>query len=342
MSQYPDHDAGDECNRINALRLEANALQILGALVLQADDIGTHAIEYGVNNWPVIPLKGKLPAIPNPHLKGSRERQGCHGECGLHGHGVHDATTDVTILASWWGGQYAGCNIGGRVPESIFVLDVDPRNGGLESVAALEKKYGKLPETLMTLSGRGDCGCHRFYRRPPGRLSHKQLGPGIDLKSSTGYVVLAPSIHPETGRPYVRIDAQVAAPPAWLIDLVKPEPPKTPPRKTRPLPRFSRGPSIADKFTASTSWFDILIPHGWHCADADPDADGARWLHPTHTSACSATIRNGCLFVYSPNTVFDTTEPGYPCGYTKFRAYALLNHDGDLSAAARALTGKAA
>ena len=39
-----------------------------------------------------------------------------------------------------------------------------------------------------------------------------------------------------------------------------------------------------------------------------PTRDGAHWLHPTATSACSATIRNGCLFVCSPNTPFDITE----------------------------------
>ena len=118
---------------------------------------------------------------------------------------------------------------------------------------------------------------------------------------------------------------------------------KNPPKVARALPRFRDGaPSIADKFSASTSWLDILTPHGWRCLCSDPDADGARWLHPTHTSSCSATIRNGCLFVYSSNTVFDATEAGYPRGYTKFRAFALLNHDGDLSAAARSLTGKVA
>jgi hypothetical protein len=340
---YIGKDNGDdEFTRVDELKLVANAIRELGANVLDIDDIGIHAIEYGAYNWPTIPLNGKLPAIPNSHPKGSRERQECHGECGLYGHGVYDATTDVAVIASWWGGRHAGCNIGGRVPESMFVIDVDPRNGGLESVGALEDKHGKLPETLMTLSGRGDGGCHRFYRRPPGMLSRTRLGPGIDLKTSTGYVVLPPSIHPETGRPYVRIDGLVAAPPTWLIDLLKPEQPQTPPRKTRSLSRFWGGSSIADNFSTSASWFDILIPHGWRCRDADSDADGARWLHPTHTSACSATIRNGCLFVYSPNTVFDVTEPGNPCGYTKFRAYALLNYEGDLSAAARALTGKVA
>lgn len=342
MYYQHDQDADNEQDYANMLRLEANAMCVLGASVLHADDLGTHAIEYGVNNWLILPLIGKLPAIPNPHRRGSHERRDCHGECGLHGHGVHDATTDVAVIASWWGGRYAGCNIGGRVPDSMFVLDVDPRNGGLEAVAELQAQHGVLPETLMTVSGRGDGGCHRFYRRPPGRLSQKRLGPGIDLKSSAGYVVLPPSIHPETGRAYVRVDAPVAAPPAWLIDLVKPELPRIPSRRIQPTPRRSRGRSIADRFTASTTWFDVLVPHGWTCLDADPDADGARWLHPAHTSACSATIRNGCLFVYTPNTAFDVTEPGYPRGYTKFRAYALLNHHSDLSAAARALSGRVA
>jgi hypothetical protein len=81
----------------------------------------------------------------------------------------------------------------------------------------------------------------------------------------------------------------------------------------------------------------VLEPQGWECLDYDPDADGARWLHPNHTSRCSATIRHGCLFVWSTNTAFAVTEPGHPRGYTKFRAYAVLNHKGDMSAAARAI-----
>jgi hypothetical protein len=79
------------------------------------------------------------------------------------------------------------------------------------------------------------------------------------------------------------------------------------------------------------------MPHGWECLSPNPDGDGAKWLHPTATSACSATIRNNCLFVYSPNTPFAVTESRDPKGYTKFRAHAVLNHDGDMSAAARAL-----
>ena len=153
-------------------------------------------------------------------------------------------------------------------------------------------------------------------------------------------MVLPPSIHPDTRRPYTRIERPVAAPPDWLINLLLPEPPP-PPRKRPGVGKFF-GPSIADEYSANTSWADILEPHGWRCADDHcPDADGARWLHPTATSACSATVRNSCLFVWSTNTVFDISEPGYPRGYTRFKAYALLNFDGDMSAAARALKGVA-
>jgi hypothetical protein len=336
-----DQGARSEFDGVDRLNGEGNAMRILGASVLNSVDIGTHAIEYGVSNWPILPLNGKLPAIPNPHPRGSSQRRDCHGECGLHGHGVHDATADAQVIASWWGGRFAGCNIGGRVPDSMFVLDMDPRNGGLESLADLERKHGTLPETLTTVSGRGDGGCHRFYRRPPGKLSCKQLGPGIDLKTSTGYVVLAPSIHPETGRPYTRIDAPVAAPPNWLRALMAFEQSTKWGKVRRSLPgHWSAAASIADRFSAITSWMEILSPHGWQCFCSDPDGDGARWLHPTHTSSCSATIRNGCLFVYSSNTVFDTTESGYPRGYTKFRAFAVLNYGGDLSAAASALSGR--
>jgi hypothetical protein len=301
----------------------ATAIRELKATVIDTDDIGAHAIEYAIHRWPVFPLNGKIPAIAG-------------------GRGVLDATIDITIVARWWGGRYRGCNIGGRVPAPMFVLDVDPRHGGLDTIAALEQRHGPLPDTLTTISGRGDGGNHTFWRRPPGTLSSTRLGPGIDIKTSTGYVVLPPSIHSDSGQPYTRIERSVAAPPAWLIELLLPEPAPTTPARKPLRPKQFYGASVADEFSANTSWHDILTPHGCRCRDADPDADGARWLHPTHTSACSATVRNGCLFVWSPNTVFDISEPSNPKGYTKFRAYALLEHDGDMSAAARALTGKVA
>lgn len=284
---------------------------------MSPDELMAIAIEYGLHGWPVFPLSGKVP------FKGT--------------HGVLDATTDPAIIAEWWGSRYRGANIGGQIPAAMFMLDIDPYHGGDERLAALVQQHGPLPQTLTDLSGRGDGGAHYFYRRPAGKLSSTRLGRGLDIKDSNGYGVLPPSVHPDTGKPYTRIERPVAAPPNWLVHLLLPEPAPIP--KTSKIPRLTRfwGPSIADEYSANSSWIDVLAPHGWRCDAANPDADGAKWLHPTATSACSATVKKGCLFVYSPNTPFDITEPSNPKGYTRFRAYAVLNFDGDMSAAARAL-----
>jgi hypothetical protein len=94
---------------------------------------------------------------------------------------------------------------------------------------------------------------------------------------------------------------------------------------------------VAEQFNATVSWTQVLGPHGWTCPDPDPDADGARWRHPGATNPKSATIRHGLLFVYSAATPFTPTEAGAPHGYSRFRAYAVLEHRGDMRAAARAL-----
>lgn len=291
--------------------------------------LGAEALDYARHHWPVFPLNGKVPAISKR----------------IGGRGVLDATTDLAIVTAWWSGRYAGCNIGLRLPEHIIVIDIDPRNGGLEALAALETKYGKLPETLTTISGRGDGGRHLYFRRPPGTLSARRLGDGIDLKEHSGYVVAAPSLHPASGQPYVRIDRPVAITPAWLIKLLtEPITPKPAHRITPALTRWSLSGglvgSIADEFNARTGWAEILEPHGWSCRDVRPGAEGARWLHPRATSDCSATIgRDGRLYVYSTNTVFEPTSAGDKHGYSKFHAYAVLEHGGDMKAAARHLRG---
>jgi hypothetical protein len=222
------------------------------------------------------------------------------------------------------------------------MIDIDPRHGGDESWAHLNARYGPFPDCLKTISGRGDGGCHLYVRRPPGRLTARHVGSGIDLKTSSGYAVMAPSIHPDSGMSYTLVDGMVPTPPEWFIELVTEN--RLPHNRselrsphTRPPSQHRSSPSLAHRYASLVSWADVLEPHGWECLDYSPDEDGSRWLHPTATSLCSATIRYGCLFVYSTNTPFVPTEAGNPHGYTKFRAYAELNHNGDLRAAARAL-----
>ena len=77
MFHHKDECAWGESDGVDQLSAEGIAIPTLGASVMNSADIGTHAIEYGINNWPILPLNGKLPAIPNPHRSGGRQRRDC-------------------------------------------------------------------------------------------------------------------------------------------------------------------------------------------------------------------------------------------------------------------------
>jgi len=84
----------------------------------------------------------------------------------------------------------------GSVSQRV-VVDVDPRNGG-----TLEAAYGLgLPPTRTVVTGSG--GHHLHYRIPVNaRVKSRKLADGIEVKGEGGFVVLPPSLHPETGQPY--------------------------------------------------------------------------------------------------------------------------------------------
>ena len=152
-------------------------------------------------------------------------------------HGLKDATTDPDRITRWFSTR-AWLNVGASTT-GFLALDVDPRNGGEESLAALEKQQGALPETWRTLTGGG--GEHIWFRAPEGRTIRNnkgKLGAGLDVKTEGGYVITPPSWH-ISGRPYAWSvdhhpgDVALADPPAWLV--AKLDEPATPAviRKTR-------------------------------------------------------------------------------------------------------------
>jgi hypothetical protein len=307
-------------------------------------EVGEAALAYAAAGYTVFPLRGKQPLGNCPACEPRSPRYWPHqvNEC-RHElcHGLYAATCDLGRVGRWWA-RWPQANIGARVPASLLVIDVDPRHGGLGRLAELEREHGPLPPTRVSTSGRGDGGHHLWFLHPGGRLSAARLGAGVDLKTHAGYVLLPPSRHPATGQPYRWAEPTLepaALPAAWRQLLSPPAPPTAPATRRPSLPpgRSGNGGSVAGAFNQATSWAQVLGPYGWSCPDPDPDADGARWRHPGATNPKSATIRHGLLFVYSQATPFQPTEAGAPRGYSRFRAYAVLNHGGDLRAAARAL-----
>jgi hypothetical protein len=265
----------------------------------------------------------------------------------------YKATVDLDQITEWWT-RWPTALIGHRVSTDHVILDIDPRHGGNDTWQALKTELGPLPPTRAHASGRGDGGGHLWWINPGIRLSITNLDQwaetrghgerngnrwscGIDILHHTHrYTILPPSPHPDTGRPYTWIDGHglhipPAVMPQLLVDLTTDDTPPTPPTP----PRDPDPDSIADWYSTHHTWDQLLIRHGWTLRGGDGHTDGARWRHPTATSAFSATIRHGCLFVYTPNTPFDVTAPSDPNGYTLFRAWATLEHQGDLTAAAR-------
>jgi hypothetical protein len=310
------------------------------------------AVDYAQHHWPVYPLSGKTPRIPGAHLSTVTVhgpciesavitkdplRGKCHGGCGRLGHGHYDATTDLDLVTRWWSQDYPGADIGVRFPATVMDVEFDPRHGGHWAWRQLLAEHPEepWPDGMQMVSGRGDGGRHHWMRRPPGllRMPWWLAENGVELKLHCG--ILAPSRHETTGQPYQRIDGPIPTPPSWFVKLITVTPD---PEVLRPRRYHGSSPSPADTFNDNTSWAQILEPHGWECLSYDPDDDDARWRHPDATCSSSATIRNECLFVYTPNTPFDVTEPGIPKGYTKFRAHAVLNYHGDMSAAAKDIT----
>jgi hypothetical protein len=139
-------------------------------------------------------------------------------------HGCKAATTNAKTIRHWWEHE-ATANIGlatGSV-SGIFVLDVDPDHGGAESLVMLERTFGKLPSTVVNLTGGG--GQHLLFRHPGGCKVRNLVGfyDGLDVRGDGGYILAPPSVHPN-GRRYrwsTEDARQIAEAPEWLIEIVR-------------------------------------------------------------------------------------------------------------------------
>lgn len=179
-----------------------------------------HALAYVALGWAVLPLH-TLKAGACTCGKADCTSPGKHPLTDLVPHGVHDATRDEKRVAEWFG-RVPGANVGIATgePSGVVALDVDPRNGGDDLLADLERKHGKLPETALQLTGGG--GYHYLFQYAPG-MRLRSPGRGIDVKSTGGYIVAEPSSHVSGGHYAWEGSADptdghpIAATPAWMI-----------------------------------------------------------------------------------------------------------------------------
>ena len=153
----------------------------------------TYAVAYAEHGWPVFPLwplAGRSCACPDAACANAGKHPVTKG--------WPNALASVSAARAAWAKRFGRRGIGFPCgPRSgMWALDVDPRHGGDEALAGLERDYGALPRSLRTRTG-GD-GLHILFAWPDDGqpLSNANgLPPGLDTRGEGGYVVLPPSMH---------------------------------------------------------------------------------------------------------------------------------------------------
>lgn len=200
------------------------------------------ALSYARRGWPVIPLHtfhgfcscGKpecAAAGKHPRIKAWQR----------------EATTDPATVLKWWK-AWPDANIGLAAGQRAgwWVLDVDAGRGGEESLAELERKHGKLPDTVQSLTGGG--GRHLFFAWPSqpwvGEVRNRaNVGgwQGLDVRGEGGYVVAPPSMHASGWEYSWELSSDpadgvaIAEAPPWLLELVRDGHQETPSAAAEPL-----------------------------------------------------------------------------------------------------------
>lgn len=251
--------------------------------------LGRAALAYADRlGWPVFPCapSGKAPAIAG-------------------GRGCLDATTDPEIISGWWQ-TMPDANVGialGPIA-GVWALDIDDRHDGEESLLEIERAHGPLPDTVEQQTGGG--GRHILFRHDARVGNRAGVKPGIDTKSANGYIVAAPSVHPN-GRRYVwevdhhPLEVTPATAPEWLVALVS-EPPPDDLGVTagiaallKPVPEGRRNATVA-RLTGYLlrRYVDPHLTLGlvtdWNRSRCEPPLDDAE-VHRIVASVCGRELR---------------------------------------------------
>lgn len=222
------------------------------------------ALAYANLGWSVFPCFGIFP--PGWGIKDARcacRNNPCRN-AGKHPSlkgGFLAATTDLQQIQAWFARRYIDANlaIATGAASNLLVVDVDPRNGGLQTLAKLEREHGQLARSAVVFTGGG--GLHVYYRYPKGAAigSGKGVfGPGVDLKCDGGYVVAPPSLH-KSGKTYRwlggSMPSRLPVAPKWLLKMARSAPRypgRRPPSDAQSIPTrdHPKGQRIAEMIGA--------------------------------------------------------------------------------------------
>jgi hypothetical protein len=198
-------------------------------------------------------------------------------------------------------------------------------------------------------------GIHWLYRIKDGQVPGNQKlarrpgeNGGVDVLCETrgegGFVILAPSAgscHP-SGEPWKILSGSIQTIPSITMDEREAlfsifrcfdEMPKIENIAQEVKSREVNLSLPGDDYNSKVTWEQILTPLGW--SKVYTKGEAIAWRRPGKNEGISATTNfNGKdnLYVFTTSTIFESEH-----SYSKFAAYATLEHNGDFKKAASAL-----
>jgi predicted P-loop ATPase len=168
------------------------------------------ALRYGEMGWLVFPLHTAEPDGTCSCHKGRHcNRPAKHPRTP---HGVDDASSDAQRIQGWWR-RWPDANIGLAAGQGMAtILDIDGDKG---KVSIEEMATGLMPSTPQVRTANG---LHIYFQFVPDARNRVRLAPGLDIRTSGGYVVAPPSVH-HTGVLYEWLhppNTPLAPMPDWL------------------------------------------------------------------------------------------------------------------------------
>ncbi|RBY92950.1 bifunctional DNA primase/polymerase [Blastococcus sp. TF02A-30] len=274
---------------------------------------------------------------------------------------------DESQLRRWFGGDREGLGVVcGAVSGGLELTELEGRAveaGALRALVAAVADAGeqalwdKLVSGHVVRSPSG--GLHFFYRlvdaEVPGNQKLAATADHVTLaetRGEGGWVITAPSggrVHPREGSWTVLTGSPAGIPTitgeererfhalirATLDERPVPQPVSASAFQQPGSSSPGGGASPGDDYAARTSWVDVLEPAGWTRVFAKGEV--TYWRRPGKRHGISASTGYGgdWLYVFTSSTEFEPERT-----YTRFGAYAVLEHDGDHRAAAKVLVDR--
>jgi hypothetical protein len=187
-----------------------------------AGSVLDYALRYAALGWHVFPVWGAKDG--KCQCKRICKSPAKHPVEHLVPRGQDDATTDEATIRRWYSAMpEAGVAIF-LGPSGLCAIDIDPRNGGFETMDDIEAKHGPLVSDVLSFTQAG--GEHRVFKLASTVNLPGKLGAGIDVKRN-GYIVAEPTrgvsgVY-EWEASSDPLDGAIPSPlPDWLRDIVPP------------------------------------------------------------------------------------------------------------------------